>query len=149
MPDVKLYNPHDGLSKCTYMGEDFALPPNKDTAIEVPEHMAKQGITSKILADHAVASVGVWGVVAEEVGVESFEVDAAVRVESALHDPGSGVDGLLQFLDVGGCGHDGVGELVGGGGALVGVHGDGDGGVAGHGLYLVGGDAAVDHDVYE
>ena len=66
-----------------------------------------------------------------------------------MHDTGSGVDGLLQFLDAGGCSHNGVGELVGGGGSLVDVHGDGDRFVAGHGLYLVGGDAAVDHDVDE
>ena len=79
MPDVKLYNPHDGLSKFTYMGEDFALPPNKDTAIEVPEHMAKQGITSKILADHAVASVGVWGVV---ILTGDSSKDESIRLEA-------------------------------------------------------------------
>ena len=62
MPDALLYNPHDGLSKFTYMGTGFEIPPNKVTVIVVPPHLADQGVTSQTIAGHAVASVGKWGV---------------------------------------------------------------------------------------
>ena len=56
-------------------------------------------IVELILKSRESDHVGVWGVVAEEVGVESFEVNPAVGVDGSLHDTGPGVDGLMQFLD--------------------------------------------------
>ena len=62
MPDALLYNPHDGLSKFTYRGTEFEIEPNKVTKVVVPEHLLAEKVTPQVIAGHAVATVGKWGV---------------------------------------------------------------------------------------
>jgi hypothetical protein len=97
MLSVKVYNPHDSLSTFTYMGTDFSIEPNMVTeitsptkspvppppgVIEVPPHLAKQGVTPGVLAAHAISTVGKWGVVqlSGNDGKDKVLIEAAEQV---------------------------------------------------------------------
>ena len=59
MSEVRVYNPHDGLSTVTYQGTDFRVEPNTVTVVEVPEHL--KGTSARTIAEHMVKVAGMWG----------------------------------------------------------------------------------------